>query len=118
MIYRCRRCQYEEARGCLPTVTSGLYMLFLLGLSTGGMAVGLVGLRMLVGEPPNNDAPVPFPWWANVLGVVVGLVLAGVGVVVVKYGLELLEYLMFAWRRCPQCGLRRWSWGFTRGFGM
>jgi hypothetical protein len=50
--------------------------------------------------------------------VAVTLILMAVGVRVVKFALELVEYLAFARRRCPTCGARRWSWGFTRGFGL
>ena len=32
MIYRCRRCNYEEARGFLPTVTCGMLMLAQMGV--------------------------------------------------------------------------------------
>ncbi|MBB5035661.1 hypothetical protein [Prosthecobacter vanneervenii] len=29
-----------------------------------------------------------------------------------------IEWLMFCFRRCPCCLSRRWSWGFTQGFGL
>jgi hypothetical protein len=47
---------------------------------------------------------------------VVALTLAGMAAM--KFFLELVEYLAFARRKCPQCGGRRWSRGFTRGFGL
>jgi hypothetical protein len=118
VIYRCRVCEYEEARGCLPTVTCGLYLVFLLGLSAACIAAAARGLRVLVGERPAPAEPVEAPWWVAVVVVVAGLVLVVVGVAAVKFVLELVEYLSFAWRRCPRCGARRWSWGFTRGFGL
>ena len=118
MIYRCRACQHEQARGCLPTATCGLYAIALLGLSVGCMAGVARGIRMLMGDPPPPAEPADAPWWVCVAAVVVGPVLAVVGMVVINFALELAEWLAFAWRRCPTCGARRWSWGFTRGFGL
>jgi hypothetical protein len=71
-----------------------------------------------MGEPPAAAEPVEAPWWVSVIALIVGLALGVAGVVVVNFTLELVEYLAFAWRRCPSCGARRWSWGFTRGFGL
>jgi hypothetical protein len=99
-------------------VSCGLYLTFLLALSAGCIAGAARGLRAWVGERPTGAEPVEVPWWVGVVAVVVGLVLTVVCVVIVKFALELVEYLAFAWRQCPNCGARRWSWGFTRGFGM
>lgn len=118
MIYCCRVCHREEPRGCLPTVSCGLYMIFLLCLSAGCVAVAARYLRALIGVQPAANQSVVTPWWVAVVAVVVGLVLAVIGAVMVKFVLELVEYLAFALRRCPSCGARRWSWGFTRGFGL
>ena len=118
MIYRCRACQHEQARGCLPTATCGLYMMCLLALSAGCIAGVGRGVRLLAGDPPAGVEPADAPWWVGVIAGVVGLVLAVVGVVVLNFAMELAEWLAFAWRRCPACGARRWSWGFTRGFGL
>ncbi len=118
MIYRCRICKHEEARGCLPTATCGIYLAFLLILNFGCIAGAARGLRIWVGERPAPADPVEAPWWVGVVAVVIGLVLTVVGVMVVKFTLEMVEYLAFARRRCPSCRARRWSWGFTRGFGL
>jgi hypothetical protein len=32
--------------------------------------------------------------------------------------LSAIEWLLFCLRRCPSCGARSWSWGFTQGFGL
>jgi hypothetical protein len=58
------------------------------------------------------------PWWVWLIAVIAGPILVIVGMVLINFLLELFEYLAFAWRRCPQCRARRWSWGFTRGFGL
>ena len=122
MIYRCHGCQQEEARGCLPTTTCGLYAMALLALSTGCIAGVARGIRSLAGGQPPTVDPVVAPWWVGVLfgvlAVVVGVALALVGMIVINFVLELAEWLIFARRRCPLCNARRWSWGFTRGFGL
>ncbi len=120
MIYRCLVCGYEEARGCLPTASCGLYLFLLLGLSAGCQA-GVIhsinrvlrGTQRDLAQPQAED-----PWWVYVAICVLGLLLLVVGAAVVKYLLEVVEYLVFARRRCERCGARRWSRGFTRGFGL
>ena len=39
MIYACRRCQYEEARGCIPTVSCGIFLIGLFGITLGQLLV-------------------------------------------------------------------------------
>lgn len=116
MYYRCRHCEYAEARGCLPTVTCGLYMLFLMGCTT---AIAAVAIRVIRGHGPYES--LGLGWW-NVLVIplagVVGLVGAFIGSILLNYVLEFIEYVAFMWRKCPKCGARRWSWGYTRGFGL
>ncbi|MFN3150954.1 hypothetical protein [Bremerella sp.] len=116
MYYRCRECKYEEARGCLPSATCGLYLLFLMGMTT---AIGSFVAKMLRGDGPRE--PFDFGWW-NLLvipiGFFIGLIVAFIGAIVLNYLFELIEYLAFALRKCPRCGSRKWSWGYTRGFGL
>jgi hypothetical protein len=107
MIYRCLWCNYKEARGCLPTVSCGLYLLALFGIGSGGL-LGLV-------------LPLFFPeglgwWW--LIGAPVLLALAVPVAIILNWLLELAEWLAFCWRRCPLCGKRKWSWGFFEGFGL
>lgn len=118
MIYRCRSCQHEEARGFLPAVTTGLYAMALLGLSVGCLTGVARVSRAMMGDPPAPTDPVDPPWWFGALAVVAGLVIVVVGMVVINFALELAEWLAFARRRCPACGSHRWSWGYTRGFGL
>jgi hypothetical protein len=118
VIYRCLVCQHEEARGCLPTVTCGLYFVFLLGLSAGCLAGVARGLHALAGDRPHPVEPPETPWWVFLAAVAIAPILAVVGMMATKFLLELIEYLAFARRQCPTCGGRRWSWGFTRGFGL
>ena len=40
------------------------------------------------------------------------------GAAILHLILEAIEWLAFCRRRCPSCGSRRWSWGFTSGFGL
>jgi hypothetical protein len=58
MIYQCRACRYEEPRGCLPTVSCGLYLMFLLFLSTWSFAGIAFGIRAVVENhrPSDTDA--------------------------------------------------------------
>lgn len=116
MYYKCRCCEHEEARGCLPTVTCGIYLLFLMGLT---VAIGSFTLRLIRGDSPG--LALELGWWKLLvipLGMVVGLVLAFVGAVLLNYVFEFIEYVAFCLRKCPKCGARKWSWGYTRGFGL
>jgi hypothetical protein len=40
------------------------------------------------------------------------------GALILNFILEALEWLAFCLRKCPKCGRRHWSWGFTSGFGL
>ena len=116
MYYKCRRCEHEEARGCLPTVTCGIYLFFLMGLA---VAIGSFTVRMIRGDAARQS--LDLGWW-NLLVVpvamLVGFVLAFIGAILLNYVFEFIEYLAFCLRKCPKCGSRKWSWGYTRGFGL
>ena len=112
MYYKCKVCEHEEARGCLPTVTCGVYLLFLIGCMAG---IAAVTARMIRGDAPPQA--LNLGGW-RLLVVPLSLVGALVGAMILNAILELMEYLVFAFRRCPNCGARRWSWGYTRGFGL
>ena len=117
MLYRCKVCGHEEVRGCLPAVSCGLYLIGLLWLSACLFAATAHGLR----SPLSRDAdvsPASPPWWYWLIGCPASLVLMLLGAVLLKYLLELIEFLVFILRRCPVCGGHRWSWGYTRGFGL
>jgi hypothetical protein len=107
MIYRCKSCGHEEARGCLPSATCGIYMLALVGLWLGIIAAEVP--RLIASRPR---------WWAWLLIVPGSLLIAIIGGVLLDFALQLVEWAAFVLRRCPQCRRRRWSWGFTRGFGL
>lgn len=60
-------------------------------------------------------------WWALLfipLVMILGFVFLFIAAMILNTILELIEWLAFCLRRCPDCGCRRWSWGFTRGFGL
>ncbi len=124
MIYRCRACQCEDARGCLPSASCGLYLMLLWCLSVGCVLGAVHTLRAVAREQAalvEIAGPVDAPWWFGVVAVVSGalaLVTVAVGMWVVKFALESAEWLVFARRRCPACGARRWLWGFTQGYGL
>ena len=120
MIYRCRKCGCERARGWLPSASCGVYFFLLLGLS---LSAAILALRMLEKTmPPLQPGPGGGqPWWVWVVGVVGVLICFAAivaGAIGLHYVLAAIEYLATARRRCPSCGSRRWSWGFTRGFGL
>ena len=108
MWYRCRRCNFNETRGCLPSVSCGIYLLVLV-CACAGVALPLIRHTVL---------PDSLPWWAWLLIVPGGLVVAVIGGILLDLLLQAVEWLLFAFRRCPRCRARRWSWGFTGGFGL
>lgn len=55
-------------------------------------------------------------WW--LLAAPGVLLLSLVAAFLLSLLLEGLEWLAFCLRRCPSCGARNWSWGFTQGFGL
>lgn len=118
MLYRCKQCGYEEARGWLQTVSCGVYLLFLLLAFLG---VAMVALTWLGGSLPlarRPDASPPGRWWAWVIAIPATLLLGCAGAMALHYIMAFAEWATFARRRCPACGARRWSWGYSRGFGL
>jgi len=53
--------------------------MFLLALSAGCMAGAVRGLRAMVGDRPPVAELAEVPWWAGLVAVIVGLVLAAIG---------------------------------------
>jgi hypothetical protein len=106
--YRCRKCNFDESRGCLPSASCGIYLAGLMGL-WGGVAIPLIRHAML---------PAKIPWWSWLLIVPGTLIVTVIGALLLKLLFETIEWLLFAARRCRRCGARRWSWGFTKGFGL
>ena len=114
MIYRCKNCQYEEARGCLPTAMCGLYFLALMGVCA-------FALVPVLHSQDAGRAVDGMGWWKLLIIPIVaiaGFVVLVIAAIILDLFLGLIEYLAFAARKCPTCGKRRWSWGFTRGFGL
>jgi hypothetical protein len=56
-------------------------------------------------------------WWVALL-IPGAMVCSVVGGLVLMWVLAAVEWLAFAWRACPRCGRRRWSWGYREGFGL
>ena len=116
MRYECRNCRLEEERGFLPSMTCGLYFLFLLGCVTGTAIPLLAFLR-------GDAAPRAGKWnWWHVLLIPLSVLLTSaivvVGAILLDRLLSLIEYLAYCRRRCPRCGQRKWSWGYTSGYGL
>jgi hypothetical protein len=91
-------------------------MLFMMGCAT---AIMTFSLRRLRGDTPNPIADLG--WWnllAIPIGLIVLIIVAFFGGLVLNYALEFFEWLAYCLRKCPKCGCRKWSWGFTRGFGL
>lgn len=107
MIYRCKACNHTEERGFLPGVTCGLMMVVLASIA-GGLFLWLMRLLTPL---------LPLGWWW-LLAAPLLLVAAVFGSLLFDALLAGIEWLLFCLRRCPTCGARRWSWGFTQGFGL
>jgi hypothetical protein len=73
-----------------------------------------------------SDSPIAgsapgFGWWKLVIipfVMVIGFVVLLFAALLLNVLMELMEWLAFSLRRCPNCRCRRWSWGFKRGFGL
>ena len=124
MLYRCRLCKYEEARGWLPPVTCGMLLFGQMAFVLALLMPVIRYLRGLAREAVGATTPGTAPdasWWALLvvpLAVILVVLAVMIGAILMNTFLELLEWLAFSCRRCPKCGRRRWSWGFTRGFGL
>lgn len=95
-------------------------MLFLMGIATLLLTVAVRMIRLyLRGDVPHQQSD--FGWWSLLLIppiIVLGFAMIFVAALALDYMLSLIEYLVFVLRKCPKCGSRRWSFGFTRGFGL
>ena len=83
-------------------------MMILLGLSA---AIVIPRLVMIV------DSPDGLGWWWLLIGPLLFLAVC-LGALALEWLFALVEYLTLLVRRCPKCGSRHWSRGFTRGFGV
>ena len=108
----------------MPGVSCGFYLAFLIACTSAiGIAV-VRAMRLAIRSYASHVAPresLELDWRGlAVLSLAAVVVLIGtiLGVIVLNFVLELLEYLAFVRRKCPVCGARRWSWGYTRGFGL
>lgn len=106
MIYKCLDCEFREGRGVLPGVSCGILMLLEMGVAT--LLISFVARALL---------PDDLGWWWLLIAPVL-FVLALPAGYLVAVALAALEWLVFSLRRCPRCGARRWSFGFTEGFGL
>ena len=82
----------------MPTTSCGLLLIPPLAIA---MLMSLVGWQRL-------------GWWSLILALPV-FVLATLAI---HYVPLTLEYLWICWRKCPNCGRRKWSYPFTEGFGL
>jgi hypothetical protein len=124
MLYRCRSCQYEEARGFLPTVTCGMLLLAQMGVCAAVLIPSIRFARSLIQTDPaaiESKTSSGLGWWALLivpLIMIVGFIALFIFAMILNAWMELIEWLAYCRRRCPTCGSRKWSWGFTRGFGL
>ena len=105
MMYRCRHCKHTEGRGFLPGVSCGLMSMTFAGVA-GGLLLPLVW----------HFFPKLGWWW--ILAAPLLVVGSFVGSYIIHELLAGIEWTAFCLRKCPQCGNRKWSWGFTQGFGL
>lgn len=106
MHYRCTSCSTTEGRGFLPGASCGVLIF---------AQIGFAGAVMLAAIP--NVFFDGLGWWWLLAAPTV-LVLALSAAFLLNMILACLEWLAFCLRRCPECGARRWSFGFTQGFGL
>ena len=88
MVYRCLHCNHAEARGCLPTVSCGLYLIVLFAIAS-SMLFSLVPLL----------APEGLGWWWLAAGPI--LLAASVALsIALNWTLEFLEWAAFVLLDC------------------
>jgi hypothetical protein len=117
MIYRCKACGNEEARGYLPVTSCGLMLVGLLGLSA--ICVGALSSAIHKWHEWIGIRSMPtIHWWAWPIMIAIGVVAAIAGVPLLYFIFSAIEWIVYCMRRCSVCGARRWSFGFTRGFGL
>jgi hypothetical protein len=116
MIYRCKKCNFEEKRGFLPGVSCGLLFLALIGLWVFAFAIIVPVVHHIYRRslPQTLQVFLAHDWLVMLAAFPVSVV----GAIALYALLEAVEWLVFARRRCANCGARHWSWGFTRGFGL
>jgi hypothetical protein len=108
MLYYCKSCDSVVAHGCLPTASCGLLMMTWLAMGC-GVVFGFVRAIADARHWPQ------WHWWiSGPAGFLCGLLVA----IILAWVVQLLERLTVFSRRCPKCGSRRWSKGFTSGFGL
>lgn len=124
MIYRCRNCQHEEVYGCLPAVSCGALLLIQIGLCVAISVPGFWHIRKAANAAAistGGEAGVEPGWWAILLVpafLIFALSVLLVMAMVINLIMEFAEWITVSFRRCPKCQSRRWSWGYTRGFGL
>src|SRR6185295_3549655 len=95
---RCKACRYQLYTGFMPASTCGLLILPALLIT---LAVSVLAWRI-------------WGWWS----LIVPVPMIFLALLAVHFVPWTIEYLMICWRRCPECGERRWSYPFTQGFGL
>jgi hypothetical protein len=110
MWYQCRNCKLEEARGCIPSVSCGIYLFSLMVFPAMFMGASLGILKAWL-------AIDGFGWWWLLISPVM-LIVGLLSIIPVAYVMAAIEWSLFALRSCPRCGARRWSRGYTKGFGL
>ena len=106
MIYTCKACGFSEGRRIRPSTACGMLLIVYMGLA---FAPLLTIMRLIF--------PEGLGWWW-LLG---GPALFATSLIMsffIGFCVELIEWLLFCCRKCSICGKRKWSWGYTQGFGL
>ena len=90
----------------MPTTSCGLLLV---------LPVGAAGAAAVIAT---GRAWPAWGWLSLLLPLPVFAATFFVGAFAVHYVPWTLEYLLVCWRKCPECGARRWSYPFTEGFGL
>ena len=106
MLHRCKSCSYETSAGILPTCSCGMLL------------VPPVALALAVTIGVTKIAWASWGYLAFLVPVPLFLVTSVPLIVIFNCTLEFIDWVVALLKRCPKCHRRRWSWGYTRGFGL
>lgn len=101
-----------------------MLLLVQMGVSAAILIPSINLVRSLVNTAPaaiESNNSTGLGWWALLIVpsmMIVCFIALFISAMILNALMELIEWLMYCRQRCTTCGSRKWSWGFTRGFGL